>query len=223
MSLPKSAPWYRQIARRIAILWPLKAVGTSIFMVLFFWGYFAILESPLSTPVLMPLTVVDDWVAFSPLAYPVYASLWFYVSLPPALLSGFRVLAWFGVWIAALCLFCLGIFWLLPTAVPVADIDWSLYPQMALIKSLDASGNACPSLHVASAVFSAFWLRETFRAVATPCWLQWGSVLHCLAILWSTLATRQHVALDVVAGAVVGVVFALLSLRHARRLQPAGL
>lgn len=222
MTVPTPPPWYLQIARRIAILWPLKAVGTSIFMALFFWGYFAVLKAPLGTPFLMPLTVVDSWVPFSPLAYPVYVSLWVYVSLPPALQSGFRVLAWFGVWIAALCLFCLAIFWLLPTAVPVADIDWTLHPEMALIKSLDASGNACPSLHVASAVFAALWLRAIFTAVSAPRWLQWASALHCLAILWSTLATRQHVALDVLAGIVVGVAFALLSLRHARHLQPEG-
>ena len=119
--------------------------------------------------------------------------------------------------------FCLGIFWLLPTAVPVADIDWTLHPEMALIKSLDASGNACPSLHVASAVFTALWLRAIFHAVSAPRWLHWASALHCLAILWSTLATRQHVVLDVLAGIVVGGVFALLSLWHARHLQPRGL
>ena len=223
MSPPPTAPWYLQIARRIAFLWPLKAVGTSLFMALFFWGYFAVLKAPSGPPLLMPLTVVDDWVPFSPLAYPVYVSLWVYVSLPPALHSGFRVLACFSVWIAALCLFCLGIFWLLPTAVPVADIDWTLHPEMALIKSLDASGNACPSLHVASAVFTALWLRAIFHAVSAPRWLQWASALHCLAILWSTLATRQHVVLDVLAGIVVGGVFALLSLWHARHMQPRGL
>ena len=102
MNLTPPPPWYLQIARRIAILWPLKAVGTSIFMALFFWGYFAVLKAPLGTPFLMPLTVVDSWVPFSPLAYPVYVSLWVYVSLPPALQSGFRVLAWFGVWIAGM-------------------------------------------------------------------------------------------------------------------------
>ena len=50
-------------------------------------------------------------------------------------------------------------------------------------------------------------------------WLSW---LHCLAILWSTIATRQHVVLDVAAGAVVGLIFGLLSLRHALRSAPQG-
>ena len=52
--------------------------------------------------------------------------------------------------------------------------------------------------------------------------MRWLSWLHCLAILWSTIATRQHVVLDVVAGAVVGLIFGLLSLRHALRSAPQG-
>jgi membrane-associated phospholipid phosphatase len=40
-------------------------------------------------------------------------------------------------------------------------------------------------------------------------------VLLCLAILWSTMATRQHVFLDVLAGVLVGALFAILSLRQA--------
>lgn len=214
MELSAALPWYRQLAARIGTLSPLKAVGTMAFMALFFWGYFAVLRNPLATPYVMPLTALDDWIAFTPLAYPVYVSLWVYVSLPPALLNGFRPLALFGVWIASMCLFCLGLFWFFPTAVPAALIDWAQYPEMAVIKGIDAAGNACPSLHVASAVFSAVWLARLFRQVGAPLALRAFSIVHCLAILWSTVATRQHVVLDVVAGAVVGLVFAGLSLRQ---------
>ena len=91
-----------------------------------------------------------------------------------------------------------------------------------MIKDIDFSGNACPSLHVASAVFSALWLDRVFRMVTAPLLLRVVSALHCLAILWSTVATRQHVVLDVLAGAVVGIIFALLSLRHAERTAPDG-
>ena len=120
-----------------------------------------------------------------------------------------------GQWMAGLCLLSLGIFWLFPTAVPAAGIDWSLYPQMAIIKNADASGNACPSLHVAAAVFSGLWLDRVFRSVGAPTVVRYLNCLQCLAILWSTVATRQHVMLDVLAGTAVGTVFAVLSLRHA--------
>ncbi len=214
MELSFDPPWYRQLAARIGVLAPLKAVGTMAFMALFFWGYFAVLRNPLATPYVMPLTALDEWIAFTPRAYPVYVSLWVYVSLPPALINNLRPLLLFGVWIAGMCVFCLGIFWFLPTAVPPALIDWAQYPEMAVIKGIDAAGNACPSLHVASAVFSAVWLARVFRQVGAPPALRVFSVLHCLAILWSTVATRQHVVLDVVAGVVVGLVFAWLSLRQ---------
>ena len=207
--------WTRQIASRAVFLWPLKALGTMGFMALFFWGYFGVLRNPLFPATVMPLTVIDTWIPFTPLAFPAYASLWVYASLPPALINNFRTLVLFGLWIAALCLFCLGLFLVFPTAVPLADIDWALYPEMAIIKSVDAGGNACPSLHVAAAVFTAAWLDRVFRAVDVPRPLRGANWLFCLAILWSTVATRQHVAIDVLAGVVVGTAFAVLSLRYA--------
>lgn len=219
MPLISPPHWTRQLAKRAVYLWPLKAVGTMSFMALFFWGYFGVLRNPLFPATVMPLTAVDEWIAFTPLAFPAYASLWVYASLPPALIGHLRTLLLFGVWIAALCLFCLGVFWLYPTAVPIPAIDWALYPEMAIIKNVDAGGNACPSLHVAAAVFTAFWLDRVFRTVAAPWALRGLNGVFCLAILWSTVATRQHVVIDVLAGIVVGVLFAVLSLRYA---IPAG-
>lgn len=216
----KSSPethWLRQIATRIGVCWPLKSVGTSLFMALFFVAYFAVLQTPFGPGAMMPLTWLDARIPFAEIAFPVYVSLWVYVSLPPALMSSLRSLLWFGVWVGSMCLLCIAIFWFLPTAVPPADIDWALHPGIAMIKGIDAAGNACPSLHVASAVFSAFWLQRVLRNVGAPGWLQVVNVLHCLAILWSTVATRQHVVLDVVAGCIVGVLFAVASLAHVGR------
>jgi hypothetical protein len=221
MHLISRPRWTRQIVSRIAILWLLKAVGTMAFMAIFFWGYFWVLRNPLFPTMVMPLIGLDAWIPFTPLAFPAYASLWVYASLPPALIGNFRTLLLYGQWIAAMCLFCLGIFWLLPTGVPPADIDWSLYPSMAIIKDADAAGNACPSLHVASAVFSAFWLDRIFRVVGAPLALRCLNGVHCLLILWSTMATRQHVAIDVLAGTAVGIAFAVLSLRQAAAAAPA--
>ena len=215
MHLFQEPHWTRQIASRVLYLWPLKAVGTTLFMLLFFWGYFGVLRNPLFPVTLMPLTVVDQWIPVTAQAFPVYASLWVYASLPAALFKEFRTLALFGLWMGAMCLLCLGIFWVFPTGVPPAGIDWKLYPEMAIIKDVDASGNACPSLHVASAVFAAIWLDRLVTTISAPQVLRWLIWLHCLAILWSTVATRQHVVIDVVAGAVVGVGFGILGLRHA--------
>lgn len=208
--------WPRRIAGRLVYLWPLKAFGTMGFMVLFFWGYFAVLHNPQTPPLVMPSTWLDTWIGFSPSAFPAYVSLWVYVSLAPALFGNLRALLNFGVWIAWMCAFCLAIFWWFPTSTPPASIDWSAYPGFALIKGMDAAGNAFPSLHVASAVFTALWLNRLFAEVEAPRLLAWLSMLHCAVIIWSTIATRQHVVLDAIGGVVVGTVFAALSFRQAR-------
>jgi hypothetical protein len=216
MASSLALPWHRQIADRVVTLWPLKAFGTMGFMVLFFWGYFTVLHNPLTPPLVMPVTWLDTWIGFSPSAFPAYVSLWVYVSLAPALLGSLRSLLGFGLWMGWMCLFCLAIFWLFPTSTPPFSIDWKAYPEFALIKGLDAAGNAFPSLHVASAVFSAFWLNRVFGQLDAPKTLQWLSALQCSVIIWSTIATRQHVVLDALGGVIVGVVFAALSFRQTR-------
>jgi hypothetical protein len=212
-----SPHWFRYLCQRVRILWPLKAVGTMGFMALFFWAYFAVLRHPLGQPFEMPRIFLDDAIPLTPAAFPVYASLWVYVSLPPAFLGGFRALLGFTLGMGALCLFCLGLFWLFPTTISTTSVDWRLYPELALIKSVDGGGNACPSLHVASSVFAAVWLERIARGVAAPTWMRIASATFCIAILWSTVATRQHVVLDVLAGMLAGFLFAWPALRHTER------
>lgn len=213
--------WYGQLLSRFVTLWYLKALGTTAFMVLFFKGYFWVLHHPMTEPVPMPTLAVDAWVPFTALGFPAYVSLWFYVSLPSALMPNLRELIRYGLWTAAMCGFCLALFWLFPTQVPVPDIDWAQHPELQFLKGIDASGNACPSLHVGSAVYSLMWLRYIFLQVRAPTAMHVLSVVYCIVIVWSTMAIRQHVFLDVLAGAVVGAVFGWLSLRRVPVFRPA--
>lgn len=66
-------------------------------------------------------------------------------------------------------------------------------------------------------MFSACWLHRVLRQMQSPPVTLWLSAALCLGIAWSTMATRQHVALDVISGAVLGLVFAAASLWHIRR------
>jgi membrane-associated phospholipid phosphatase len=72
------------------------------------------------------------------------------------------------------------------------------------MKRMDAGGNACPSLHAAFCVFTALALHAQLKSTGAARWLLACNALWCLGILYSTMATRQHVALDVVAGVVLG-------------------
>jgi membrane-associated phospholipid phosphatase len=152
---------------------------------------------------------------FQPGAFPAYVSLWIYVGIPPGLLLGFRELVVYGLWAAGLCVTGLLFFHFLPTSVPLYGIDPELarHPAFALIQGVDASGNACPSMHVASATFSAICLDRLLRGIGAPRLLLALNGVWLLLIVHSTLAIRQHVVLDVLAGAVLGAVFAAAALR----------
>jgi membrane-associated phospholipid phosphatase len=125
----------------------------------------------------------------------------------------------FGFWIGAMCLLALSIFYWLPNAVPPASIDWAQYPGVSFLKTVDAAGNACPSLHVAAAVYSSFWLYWLMQELRQGWRWQSMQVVWGLAIVYSTMATKQHVSLDVLAGMLLGAVFACSGRWFDRRLH----
>lgn len=212
----RQTPWFRQVAAVVCRHACLKGIGTTLFIGLFFGAYFYLLRNPASPPTVMPFTWLDRLIGFQPQALPIYLSMWVYVSLPPALLATRRELAIYGLAIAATCLAGLIAFYVWPTAVPVANIDWAQSPDLGFLKSIDASGNACPSLHVTAAVFSGVWLHHLLRRFGAPRWVLIGNWAWCIGIAYSTLATRQHVVVDVLAGLALGLPAAWLSLRHRR-------
>ncbi|HEX2862650.1 MAG TPA: phosphatase PAP2 family protein [Lacunisphaera sp.] len=216
-SLPSPAGWLRRCGPRIAVFWVPKMLGTTLGMTAFFIGYFWVLAHPQGPVTVMPLTFADRLIGFQPAALPLYLSLWFYVSLAPALVVDRRELLSYGAATAGLSLLGLGIFFLWPTAVPPAGIDWSLHPAFTFLKAADASGNACPSLHVAFSVFTAIWFARLLRELGAGPAARFLNWLWCGGILYSTVATRQHVALDVVAGGILGALVALAHLRWLRK------
>lgn len=209
--------WGREAIYRLGQQWWLKTIGITAFMFAFFSAYIYLLRHAFFPVTLMPLTTIDRLVPFQPDWLPVYASLWVYVSLPPGLLKTRRELYYYGAVVGSLCLAGLGIFLLWPTAIPTAEIDWGQFPGFATLKGIDAAGNACPSLHVATAVFSAFWLQRLISEIRAPQQLNYVNWLWCIAIAYSTLATKQHVMLDVMGGTVLGLLAAFMSLRFTRR------
>ncbi len=207
-------PWSRQIAAVAFKHWVLKGFGITVFISLFFVAYFYLLKNPAYPITLMPIIGLDRLIGFQPLALPVYLSIWVYVSLPQALLATRRELYVYATAMAATCLAGLTVFYFWPTAVPPANIDWAQFPDVSFLKSIDATGNACPSLHVATTVISAAWVHHVLRRFGAPWWILIVNWAWCTGIVYSTLATRQHVAVDVLAGLALGVLAAYLSLRQ---------
>ena len=205
MSAAHTHPGWWQQGAWLKRHWPYRTPGTLLYMVAFFLGYFWLLHHPQFPVTRVPLTRVDQWIAFQPWSLVLYASLWAYISLVPALLRARRELRAY-VWsvsLVSLAGFAIFFFW--PTAVPRPNLDWARYPSVAFLKSVDASGNACPSLHVAFSVLTCLWLDHWFKQVRAPVWPRTVNLVWFLAIVYSTLATKQHVVLDVVAGAALGL------------------
>lgn len=181
-----------------------KSMGTAAFMLVFFRAYFYLLRDPAGPVTTMPLTALDRWIGFQPWALPIYLSLWVYVSLPVALMSSRREIVGYGLRVGALCLAGLGVFYVWPTKVPPVILDWALYPDFSILRGIDAAGNACPSLHVATAVFTGCWLNWMAPALGFGTRLRFVNWLWCAAIVYSTMATKQHVAIDALAGTLLG-------------------
>ena len=213
--------WQRQLGCRVRILWVPKMLGTTLGIAAFFVAYFWILRHPFFPITIMPFTPVDRLIVFRPEALPVYASLWVYVGLAPALLKNLRECRLYGLAALSLSVIGLGIFLVWPTAAPKFEIDWSQYPSMSFLRTMDVAANACPSLHAAFAVFTAIWLEHLLRGLRVPRLVRALNWLWCLGILYSTLALRQHVAVDVLAGAVLGAIIAVPYVRAMLRLDPS--
>ncbi len=201
--------WHRQLKARFRSYWWLKTVGITVYIGLFMIGYFALLNHPQFPVRVMPLQPLDHWIGFQPWAVVPYASLWFYVGMAPSLLWLRGEMARYVIAATLLCLIGCSVFFLWPTKVPAFAVDWARWPAVNLLKSADNAGNACPSLHVAFAVLTAIWLHWLLRRVGAPRWPHAINAAWCMLIIWSTMATRQHVALDVEIGALLGGAVAL--------------
>lgn len=195
----------RQIWARLASLSSIKRIVIAGGMTLFFACYFVLLNIKFFPSTEMPITAVDRLIEFSPQAIWLYASLWVYVNLVPALIDDRLEMLIYYLSAAAICAVGFSVFFFWPTTTPAADIDWSLYPLYEHLKTVDRGGNAMPSLHACFAIFSALWIDRTLRTLGTNSGWRIFNGLWCAGILYSTMATRQHVAIDVGAGLALGL------------------
>jgi len=213
--------WTHELGRRVRTLFVLKMLANLSGIAAFFYAYFWIMRHPLSAATVIPVTWIDDLVPFSPQSFFLYASLWVYVALGSLFTKDGRELAAWAAACFSMIIVGLGIFMALPTKVPDFAVDWSQYPSLAFLKGVDASGNALPSLHAAFAVFTAVVLHGQLTAVRAPRAVLACSVLWCLGIVYSAMATRQHLALDIIAGTVLAGAVSIAYLAVGRAFNTA--
>lgn len=200
----------------------LKYLGMTIFICLFFVAYIYLLKHPQYPVTTMPLTEADRLIGVQPIFLPVYLSLWLFLAIPLILMRERKEIHAYGFWMLVVCGIGLAVFYWRPTAVPPNPTDWSRYWGMAFLRGADAAGNACPSLHVATTVLAAVWLARDPPHLLMGKHARSFSLLWAAAIIYSALATKQHVLWDAVGGVGLGLLVAFFaSLRLYRQQRVA--
>lgn len=164
--------------------------------------YFALQHVRLFPVTSMPEWGIDQSIAFAPASAWIYLSLFVLLALGPAFMVQTHDLRHYATGITVLALVSNGIFLLFPTTIsrPLLVSD---DPAYRVILATDGPLNACPSLHASLALFAALACDRLLGASGVrKAWrlLLW---LWTAAILISTLTTKQHVLLDLLAGGVL--------------------
>lgn len=161
--------------------------------------YFATQQVTIFAATLMPLSGLDRHVPFFAPAIYAYLSLYALLALPVLAVRDLQTLreAAFGFGWISIVSNVMFLFW--PTQVPVLapPVD---HPLFRLVFAVDTNRNACPSLHASLALYCALVIARTQRSTG----IRWGVWFWTAAIVASTWLTKRHVAIDVVAGLVLG-------------------
>ena len=193
---------------RLFACWQLKlqmSVGLPIFFCL---GYFSLQRFPLNEPTYLSLSALDRAIPFAPEWFYAYQSLYFFLPIAPLFTSSRAQLLRYVRGFVLLCLASFAVFLFFPVAAPrpegpsgVAMFDTWMHIEGVL--------NAFPSLHAGLLAHGLLYAREvlwealepSLRPAAVAAALVWAGL-----ILYATLATKQHYAVDLVAGTVFAVV-----------------
>jgi membrane-associated phospholipid phosphatase len=164
--------------------------------------YFRIQHHVLFPARVVPLTQLDRLVPlFQPAVY-VYLSLDLLLTLPLLLARDSRNLRQMAFGFALVTCVSHLFFFLWPTAIPwlVSGPDVT-NPLLRMVVAVDTRLNACPSLHASLAIYCALCSSRLLKSSKR----QAGVWLWTFLILASTLLTKRHVVLDLIAGGALGV------------------
>lgn len=202
---------------RLHSWWCFKFFGTSLFIGLFFIIYFYLLKNSFFPVTTIPVMKIDNLVHYNIYFLPLYISLWVYVSLPPLLMRRPREVLYYGVYVAILALIGILFYLFFPTTIFQDASIWNDSESMKYLKKIDLAGNAFPSMHVASSLFSYYWIKYHLKQMgAGKVWFLLN-FLWCTGIIYSTMATKQHLFYDVLGGVILGFIVAFLTLRDAKK------
>ncbi len=158
-------------------------------------------------PLYLPMTALDRAVPFIPETLWIYISEWIFFPLIYFTcrdLTNQNKYIYSFMSLQAVSVF---IFWVWPTTYPREAFPLPGYLDAITaftfenLRKTDSPANCCPSLHVSGVYLSAFIFLDE-RRKQLPYYLTWATL-----IALSTLTTKQHYILDVVAGLLLAVTF----------------
>jgi len=195
-----------EIILRVKSNWALKVFFSVVFTVGFTSIYFGVFQRRQMFPVTtMKISWLDQLIPWVPDSVYLYESIFLLMPIAPWLTKTRRELNRYclGFVLMSLVGFC--IFFLFPTLNPrPKDIHGANSMYQALIQ-FDNGINACPSFHAAFALFHGACCHATFSVGTRNKRIRWIIWIWVLGILASALLTKQHVFVDLVAGAILGV------------------
>jgi membrane-associated phospholipid phosphatase len=201
---PADIPWSRPVSRVLA-QWRLKALLTAGLLLGYCVPYFVLQRVtffPVRTFAPSPL---DRAVAFAPAWVFAYQSLYLFMPIMPWLAASRDQLARYARGLVAMSLAAFLVFILYPVAGPrPQDLSASSDVNTAfrLLLRVDTPLNSFPSMHAGMTAYSLLFGLALLRGAPWPARAAYGVAAGAwgLAILYSTLATKQHFAIDLPAG-----------------------
>jgi membrane-associated phospholipid phosphatase len=217
---PPARTILESLAARASSHWPLKTKMTVGLTLFFCAPYFALQHLALFEAREFDLIWIDRWAGFQPAWVWVYQSA--YLLMPAA--------GWFSVsrehlrryarGFVLLSLVGFSFFALYPVACPRPEVV-PASGMFSLLVAYDGRRNAFPSLHCALAAYSVLFGHQSIGPELprpTRVGLTLVAALWVAAIAYSTLATKQHYALDVAAGLALAWSCHWFAWKHERRL-----
>lgn len=189
--------------QRIAILWPLK-LGVTVVVSVFFWSLYLFLSRhPLFPVHTLPMTWLDEWAGFRPSPWVwIYESIFLLTGVAPWLIVTREELWRYVIGFTLLSAVSFVSFALFPVASP-RPVNLETNDFLIFITKVDGPLNAFPSLHAGCLIYNLALVRHLFRrrlsTLVAIALLIWAGL-----ILFATLATKQHYALDLLAGGLLG-------------------
>lgn len=210
---------HRNLVARMLACWQGKVLMLVTLVPLLNAFYFLPQWLAWRTPVQLPMTIIDRIVPFDPGWVYVYVSMYVMLLIPPLLTTRGEPLWRYTIGATIMFVAAAVFFILWPVEYPRPALTGVAPWVYHIVISLDRPVNSIPSLHAGLLAYTLFFaaralddlpagVRRTILLVGTA----WST-----AILYATLATKQHYLLDLPAGVLLAWAAHALAWRGAAR------